>query len=734
MSISIVRTNVNATRSSNGISFAAAPIWRLRPVAAACAAFVTCLTFPLSASAQSDERVLPEITVSESGPAAWVPAAAPGGQVARGARLGLLGNVDVMDAPFNMTSYTAQTIADQQASTLAAVLENDPSIRFTASTGHAYENYTIRGFGVTSTELSLNGLYGMAPDAHVPTEILERVEVLKGPGALLSGMTPGGAIGGVVNLVTKRPENGPLTRLTGSLVSASRLGIHADVSRRFGEEQRLGVRFNGAISSGDAEVDDQSKKHRFGSLALDYQGDDWLVQLDAYSLRDDMRNGSPVMVGFSTLKRVIAAPDPSTNLFRGIHAEQESDAVTVRAEVRLNRDWSVFGAVGKAQHSYLGFLNGTRVVLTAKGNGDAIGQTYHQAGYTDSETAEAGVRGKFSSGPVTHRVALSASTLTQESGRFTPVPTSASYTTNIYNPITPLLPKAPGRPTQESHNVISSVALADTLSFAQDKVQLTLGLRSQNVKQNTPAYDKTAITPAVGVVFKPWDESLSLYANYIEGLSAGSQVGPTFANAGHVFAPFKTKQSEVGVKWQQDHLTQTVSLFDIAKPSIITDAATNTQQLNGEQRNRGMEWNVFGELTPTVRVLGGAAYTQAKQEKTPAGKQNGFNVFGVPRWTANLGSEWDVPGTQGIKGITVSARMVYTGKQWVNSTNTMELPAWTRIDLGARHATRIDGKDVTIRASVDNVFDRHYWAGSFNDGFATVAGARTFRASVSVDL
>jgi iron complex outermembrane receptor protein len=90
------------------------------------------------------------------------------GQVAKGAGLGLLGNRDVMDAPFNITSYTQQVIADQQSATVAAVLENDPSVRFTTNAGHAYENYTIRGLEVNSSDVSLNGLYGMAPDGTFP--------------------------------------------------------------------------------------------------------------------------------------------------------------------------------------------------------------------------------------------------------------------------------------------------------------------------------------------------------------------------------------------------------------------------------------------------------------------------------------------------------------------------------------------------------------------------------------
>ena len=110
-----------------------------------------------------------------------------------------------MDAAFNITAYSEELIRDQNAATVAAVLENDSSVRFTTNTGHVNENYVIRGFDVNASEVAFNGLYGLAPDSHVPTEMIERVELLKGPGALLGGMAPSGAVGGVVNVVSKKP-------------------------------------------------------------------------------------------------------------------------------------------------------------------------------------------------------------------------------------------------------------------------------------------------------------------------------------------------------------------------------------------------------------------------------------------------------------------------------------------------------------------------------------------------
>ena len=116
-----------------------------------------CMGLAVAAQAQPADKVdggatsasLPTVTIT-AGPSAVedLPQPYVGGQVATGARLGMLGNVDILDAPFNITAYTAQVIEDQQARTLADVLGNDPSVRFTTSSGHAYENFRVRGFDV----------------------------------------------------------------------------------------------------------------------------------------------------------------------------------------------------------------------------------------------------------------------------------------------------------------------------------------------------------------------------------------------------------------------------------------------------------------------------------------------------------------------------------------------------------------------------------------------------------
>ncbi|MGZ5907452.1 MAG: TonB-dependent receptor plug domain-containing protein, partial [Reyranella sp.] len=103
-----------------------------------------------------------------------------GGMVARGSRVGVLGNRDFMSTPFSINSYTEKTIEDQQAVTVGDVARNDASVRFTGQTGGIFDSFMIRGFPVgegNSGEIALDGIYGVAPNYRLFTDYIERVEV-----------------------------------------------------------------------------------------------------------------------------------------------------------------------------------------------------------------------------------------------------------------------------------------------------------------------------------------------------------------------------------------------------------------------------------------------------------------------------------------------------------------------------------------------------------------------------
>ncbi|MFY4258909.1 TonB-dependent receptor [Achromobacter xylosoxidans] len=700
------------------------------------------LAFPFSSVlAQSAAPTLQAVTVTaDSAQNPELPAAYAGGQVAQGARLGMMGNQDVMDTPFNVTSYTAELIQNQQARTLADVMANDASVRFTTSSGHAYENFRIRGFDVNQNDVAINGMYGLAPMGRTPLEFVERVEVLKGPNALFSGMAPSGAVGGTINLVPKRADDTPNATFGVNWQGDGQLGTTIDAGRRFGDANQWGARVNGAFSDGATTLDGQSRKREFLSLGLDYRGSALSASIDAYHSQESFQGGTPAMFWFGG-SVVPKAPDPRINQFSTGYGSIQSNAVVGRAEYRFNDNVSVFGGIGRRDSHQSGLINGTHA-RQIDANGNFTGSIIGQRAYTDATSAEAGLRSRFKTGAVGHELVLQASILDTEDGSATG--TASTFRSNIYDPITPVMPGVPDSAPKTAENTLTSLALVDTMSFLDDRVLLTGGLRNQRVKttnfdkngNTTSRYDKQAVTPAVALVVKPWGPDLSFYANYVQGLSKGDSVTDTTAtNFGQVFAPYKTEQKEVGVKWNAGTFTNTLALFQIDKPMLVTEGTTArpTYADGGEKRVRGVEWNTFGELARGVRVLGGVTYSQGKQTKTSFGRYDGNTAVGAPRWQANTGLEWDTPW---IAGLTLSARVQATSSQYADAANKLKIPGWGQLDLGARYAMLVNGKDVVLRLNVNNVFDKHYYAGSFSDTtpIATLGPARTVTASASISF
>ena len=236
------------------------------------------------------EATLSPLTVTAAMQPGELPKAYAGGQMARGGRLGMLGNVDTMDSPFSVTAFTAQSIQDAQATTVADMVRLDPSVRSSGMGADNADAFFIRGFAVgdnNTGEIAFDGLYGVGPNYRVMADYAERIEVLKGPAAMIYGMSPNGAGGGTINVVPKRAGT-DLTQVRGDYLSDGQLGGHVDVARRFGPERQFGVRFNGAYQNGDTALDNQSRRSSLGALALDYQGEKLKATLDLIDQRENI--------------------------------------------------------------------------------------------------------------------------------------------------------------------------------------------------------------------------------------------------------------------------------------------------------------------------------------------------------------------------------------------------------------------------------------------------------------
>ncbi|TCV69882.1 TonB-dependent receptor [Pseudomonas fluorescens] len=662
-----------------------------------------------------------------------------GGQVARRGSQGLLGSRDFMETPFSMTTYTSQTVKNQQARTLGDLIASDPSVRTTNPAGGRYEQFTIRGFSLFNSDVAYNGLYGILPTYTIDMEMAERVDILKGPSQLINGISPRGSVGGGINVVPKRATDKPITSFTGSYASNNQLGGAVDVGRRFGEDDKFGIRFNGVKQAGDTEWDHQSVDREMAVLGLDFRGERLRLSTDiGHTERNTDAPQERVQVGANA--QVPHASDVRDNYAQSWTKARTQDTFgTVNAEFDVSDSVMLYGGVGarKSDHDFL-----RHNVSVTNDAGDFTVQPRDFTREENVRTATAGVRNWFHTGPVSHEVNLAASYFYMDfengGARY------ANGRSNLYDPVQTPTPRNPTRQDDKvyTENRFSGVALSDTLGLLEDRLLLTLGARWQRVKvddwtnnvKGDTAYDEEKVSPSGGILFKATDK-LSLYANYMEGLSQGKIAPSTSVNEDEIFPPFISRQVEVGAKYDAGPFAVTAAVFRIKQPAYATDATTRVFGPNGKRENTGVELSVFGEPLKGTRLLGGVMFIDSELTDTTDSTFDGNRAPATPKYNVNLGAEWDVPTVQGL---TLTSRGIYSSSQYLDQSNTKEIDAWTRFDVGARYAFKVDEKHIILRANIENVADKRYWssAGASDDSEPglTLSTPRTYLLSATVDF
>ncbi|MER0043811.1 TonB-dependent receptor [Pseudomonas sp. MGal98] len=671
-----------------------------------------------------------------------------GGQVARGARIGMLGNQDMQDVPFSFSSYTSDLIKNRQAQSLGDVLNSDSAVRQSYGFGNFSQVFVIRGFQLYSDDIAFNGLYGILPRQIISAESVERVEVFKGANAFLNGFAPGGSgIGGAINVVSKRAEDAPNRSLTLDYGSDSRVGTHLDLGQRFGEDKRFGVRVNLAKREGESAIDNENKHFTLAAVGLDYQGDKLRVSTDFGYQKQRVNEGrSPVYLDLDSRTTLLTGkvpkvPDAKANYAQPWSWSQLEDTYAmVNAEYDLNENWTAYLAAGGKYTRENGIYGSTYVY--AMDGSSRIGRLYSPL---DQETrsALAGVRGSLSTGPVSHQLNLAVNGLwTEKKNAFESTAVGSRRFGNLYDPVVVAEPAATTRagdihdPDTTAKVQNRSLAVSDTLGFFDDRVLLTLGARRQSIgsdawsaanRSRTANYQESITTPAYGLVVKP-TEYLSFYANRIESLQQGQTAPSTANNRNEVFAPYRAKQTEAGMKLDWGPYGGSLGVYRIELPQGVLGGDGN-YRVDAQQRNQGVELSVFGEPMPGLRILAGGTWIDSELSGGASGTE-GNRAVGVPEFQFNLSADWDVPG---VPGLALNGLLLRTGGQFYDSANNYSIPAWTRVDLGARYAFKVKQRGVTLRAGVENVAGKDYWA-STNGGYLTQGEPRTLKVSATLDF
>ena len=437
--------------------------------------------------------------------------------------------------------------------------------------------------------------------------------------------------------------------------------------------------------------------------------------------------------------KVPSPPNPKTLINPDwSYVSNKDRGAMMRAEYDLTDNITAYASFGHSKSKYE--YNGATTANLLDNHGTIetiIGQLAFDL---NKRSADIGLKGQFDTGPVGHQWVINTTYYKHRQHDYgVRRVAGANWITNMYDPKWGEAVPFNTPPISVSSLELKSYGMADMLSFMEDKLQLTLGLRYQEVKSDntslmgspvTTSYNKHALTPGAAILFKA-TEHVSLYGNYIEGLTKGDSAPIYAENYPEVFAPYKTKQTELGIKLDYGNIVNSISIFNIKKPSSYTDVNTNIFTSGGEQRNRGIEWNFIFSPIDTVRLMGGASYIKPELTKLANHANEGNIATGVAKMQGKLGAEWDIHAGAGM--VTLSANATAVSKQYLNQENNLSVPGHTIFDVGARYNAKVSGHPFTLRAEVKNLTNKAYW-GMPRLSNLSLGAPRTFLFSGSYDF
>ncbi|WP_240919484.1 TonB-dependent receptor plug domain-containing protein [Metapseudomonas otitidis] len=232
--------------------------------------------------------------------------------------------------------------------TLADLVASDPLVRSTNTSAGRFEQFSIRGCSLYNSDVAFGGL----PTYSIDMEMVERVDVLKGPGALLGRLEPNGSVGGSINIEPKRSGADPVTEFTAMQASTGQLGGHVDIGRRFGEDQRFGLRFNGVKQSGDTEWGHQHLDRDSAVLGLDLRAERVRLSLDLGRQTRDV-DGPMERVGLNAGVKVPDPKDIHDNFAQSWAYSRAKDTFgALRGEYDLGDSTLLYAAVGARKGDY----------------------------------------------------------------------------------------------------------------------------------------------------------------------------------------------------------------------------------------------------------------------------------------------------------------------------------------------------------------------------------------------
>lgn len=652
---------------------------------------------------------------------------------------GALGSRSQLDTPFSTTVVSQEQLEQRQPAKLGDVFSTDASVTDGSNAFDAWAGYIyVRGMPIDwQYGFKLDGMPVMTYGVTMPYEQFDRVELLKGLTGFMYGFV---APGGVVNYVTKKPTDERIASVDVGFHSEGIWREHVDLGGRAGPNDMFGARLNYTHEEGRTYTDGNLNRDTV-SLALDARITPDLTW-DFNAMYQDRRatGTSPSLSTAYFSGNQLPGPINIANAnlqTQATHLNTITQFYNTGLHYQINPDWKVSAnfAYNKStrdrNEATLYLLNGAGDYRGLNDLGDEI-NTFHAW----QVTAE----GKVRTGPFTHQLTFGYASQYQTNdyqylySPSTPNPDNifSTYSGNLYQ----------GASYQfygdgSTLKAQRSSAIEQRSVFATDTVQLTDrwsvlgGVRFTNYDQTNAqglsTYSKNGVfTPTLAVMYK-LAANTTAYASYVEALEAGEVVGSTYANAGAVLNPFKSRQYELGVKTEQANWSTTAALFRIERGAVYTNSA-NARVSDGQSIYQGIELAGSVKLGPLWTVGASAMALDSWYART-----NGFDgnrVGGAPRFVLAGNVEYKIPY---VPGLSVGGDIRYNGRTALNPQNSLTVSGYTLINLGATYRTRVSGKDVTLRAAVTNLTNRKYWEYQY-DNYIKAADPRMVSLNAKIDF
>ncbi|MDZ8085089.1 MAG: TonB-dependent siderophore receptor [Nostoc sp. DedQUE12b] len=619
-------------------------------------------------------------------------------------------NTPLRDIPQSIQVIPQQVIKDQQATRLTDVLKNAPGVVVGGRSPRDPLNVIkIRGFDAFGETL-LNGIQDRSISEVGFGSNIERVEVLKGPASVLFGQ---GGLGGKVNLVTKQPLSDPFYFVETSVGNYNTYSGAIDLSGPLNDSKTVLYRLNASAGTNESFVDFFEQQQYLIAPTLSWQiSDRTKLTLEAsYSLAE-----GPYDFGIPAQGSILPNPNGRIPRNRSVSEPNLNDAsnsafrIGYNFEHRFSENWqarSVFQTSLFRLKRNLVFPFGLqeddlRILERGVENFDYDQNNYNLDNY---------VVAKLTTGSIKHELVAGfnlSKTDTNSKALF-----NDTTTLNVFNPVY-------GTATGASVPDFDIKNTAQQLGFyLQDQITLTenfkvlLGGRfdianqeAEDLLNQTTDFEQTeAFSPRLGIVYQPI-KPISLYASYSRSFNQAVDLfGPALPE------PERGTQYEIGVKADlTDRLSTTLAFYDLTRTNLSAEDPNDPQRTIqvGEQRSRGIEFDISGEISPGWNIIAGYAYTDTEITRDNILTQ-GNQLNNVPRHALNLWTTYEIQSGS-LKGLGFGLGAFYYGDRQADLANTVELPSYVRTDAAIYY------KRDNYRAAINikNLFDTDYFVSAQN--------------------